>query len=236
MHHLGDLNKEAQLREFSRTHKNQKMLKPNPQRSRYYRAERHRVGMKEPADSHSETDRQQSNQLSAVVDPFQFHRAEQCRDEGFDDQELDHGLVSEQKKPRFPGYKIPVWDLRLDQSKKGTNGFENTVGDAPRILPRTVLSPTIQLTGSKPQKTTVTSSFDELLVSTTGEEDSEGEMELAMLAVQRQRRMLEIADAKDREREYELRKLKLQKAQERKRARGEDGYDTESTAKRQKRW
>ena len=78
--HLGDLNKETELREFSRCHKNQNQLKPNPKTERHYRA-----------------DGEESNEEE------QAHYT----DEHDDGQISDDDMVQAPKKPKF---KLPKWD------------------------------------------------------------------------------------------------------------------------------
>ena len=78
--HLGDLNKETELREFSRCHKNQNQLKSNPKTERHYRA-----------------DKEESNEEE------QTHYG----DEHDDGQIFDNDMVQAPKKPKF---KLPVWD------------------------------------------------------------------------------------------------------------------------------
>ena len=78
--HLGDLNKETELREFSRCHKNQNQLKPNPKTERHYR-----------------TDGEGSNEEEQVHN----------KDEHDDGQTSDDDMVQAPKKPKF---KLPIWD------------------------------------------------------------------------------------------------------------------------------
>ena len=78
--HLGDLNKETELREFSRCHKNQNQLKPNPKTERHYRADRE--GSNEDEQTH-------------------------YGDEHDDGQSSDDDMVQAPKRPKF---KLPVWN------------------------------------------------------------------------------------------------------------------------------
>ena len=78
--HLGDLNKETELREFSRCHKNQNQLKPNPKTERHYRA-----------DGEGSDEEEQAH----------------YGDEHDDGQISDDDVVQAPKKPNF---KLPVWD------------------------------------------------------------------------------------------------------------------------------
>ena len=78
--HLGDLNKETELREFSRCHKNQNQQKPNPKTERHYLA-----------------DGEESNEEE------QAHYT----DEHDDGQISDDDMVQAPKKPKF---KLPKWD------------------------------------------------------------------------------------------------------------------------------
>ena len=78
--HLGDLDKETELREFSRCHKNQNQLKPNPKTERHYRADRE--GSNEEEQTH-------------------------YKDEHDDGQSSDDDMVQAPKRPKF---KLPVWN------------------------------------------------------------------------------------------------------------------------------
>ena len=78
--HLGDLNKESELREFSRCHKNQNQLNPNPKTERYYRVDKE--GSNEEGQTH-------------------------YRDEHDDGQTSDDDMAQAPNKPKF---KLPVWD------------------------------------------------------------------------------------------------------------------------------
>ena len=211
--HLGDLSKEVQLREFSRTHKNQNQLKQNPRTERRYRT-----------NGDDSKGGEQSDDGDCAI-----NRRQGGQNEFKNDQNFDHDMVQPHDKPRHRRFKIPVWN----QSNK------DELEDTPGISPRTVFSPATQQTHSQLQMTAASLGSAPIsgLKSMTSEDDSEGEIELALIAAQRERRMLEIEDAKDKERECKLRKLKLHKANE-KRAREEgddaDGYGAHSKSKRQR--
>ena len=218
--HLGDLSKEAEMREYSRTHRNQNQLKPNPKTVRYYRAE------VEEDDSHSEPSHPQTHQPSTLVSPYEARWTKRDRDELDDGQSLNHDIVHAHKKPRL---NIPERNVGQDVYKAGTPG----------ISPCTPL--TSQSRRTRSQLITVSPSHDARSASSNGapstvsEDESEGEIELEILAAQRRRRALEIRDAKDREKECKLRKLKFQKANRKKRAKDEDDDDGDETDSREKR-
>ena len=200
--HLGDLNKEAELREFSRCHKNQNQLKPNPKTERYYRIDRE--GSNEEEQTH-------------------------YRDEHDDGQTSDDDMVHAPKKPKF---KLPVWD----------EDRENCPAYTPEVSPRTMLDSKPQRTYQKLQVPAATAPMNARFTPITHlqltrfEDDSEGEIELEIIAAQRRRRLLEIEDAKDREKECRLRKLKLQEASKRMRSRegGDDELRTDAREKRRR--
>ena len=214
--HLGDLSKEAELREFSRCHRNQNQLKHNPKTERHYRADGDETPEQEPQ--------------------YQAHGTKRNLDERDEGQTIDHDMAQAHKKPRHGGLalKIPVWSD--DQGQE-----IGTVG-TPGISPRTTLTPKSGGTHPQLQRTGTSLAQDGRSGSVSGirlaawEDESEGEMELEILAAQRRRRLLEIEDAKDREKECRIRKLKLQEAIQKKRARegGDDGYVSDSGRKRQR--
>ena len=234
--HLGDLSKEAELREFSRTHRNQNQLKRNPRTGRHYRADGDEIQEEGQSDHrHTENGRQPKHQPPAVVSPYQAHSTKRNRNECDDGQNLDDEIAQAYKKPRQPGpiLKTPVWnDHHQDRRRTGTPG----------ISPRTTQNSNSQWTHL--EMTTTSPIQDGRFASISGlgsmtpEDESEGEMELAILAAQRRRRLLEIENEKDQEREYRLRRLKLQKVNKKKRNREEgdyeDKYDAESKGKRQR--
>ncbi|CAF9928603.1 hypothetical protein IMSHALPRED_007697 [Imshaugia aleurites] len=217
--HLGDLSKESELRDYSRAHRNQNQLKPNPKTGRIYR-EGERDG------SHSGSNRPPTRQLPTVARPA----TKRDRDEVDSGPTLDHDIVQAHKKPRL---KTPEWNAGRESHQAGT----------PAISPCTTLthksgraSPQLRMTAMSPSQDAQSAPLDSP-ASTVTEDESEGEIELEFLAAQRRRRALEIKDAKDKEKECKLRKLKLQKANEQKRARDEGndyGDGTDSKGKRQK--
>ncbi len=245
--HLGDLNKEVEMREYSRTHKNQNQLKPNPMTGRQYRTEVNEMTEDEQlGHGRPQINRQPTHQPPATVNPDQAYGTNRNSNERSDGQSLDYEIVQAHRKLRPRDFKIPVWNW--NQSTKVGLGTEVAVG-TPGISPRTTITPRPQQTRSQLHTTATNPPQDgpdgpdgPAAASGQGlslsEELSEGEMELAMLAAQRRRRLLEIEDAKDKERECRLKKLKLQKAIEKKRAREErdddDGNVTDSQAKRQR--
>ena len=200
--HLGDLNKETELREFSRCHKNQNQLKHNPKTERHYRA-----------------DGEESNEEE------QGH----YRDEHDDGQISDHDMVQAPKKPKFT---LPKWDG--DQ--------KNYPACTPEVSPRTMLTPKPQWTHQKLQATAASPRMNgrftpvNYLQLTRSDDESEGEIDLEIIAAQRRRRLLEIEDAKDREKECRLRKLKLQEGSKKKRSRegGDDECRTDAREKRRR--
>ena len=239
--HLGDLSKEAELREYSRTHRNQNQLKSNPKAARCYRGDEIE-GEEESGSSHSEpscppavgnsyqahwtkrTRDEVEDDQTPNQDIAQPHR-KRVRDEVEDDQTPNQDIAQPHKKPRHHGPHLSIPEWNLDQSRKIGFGVEGTVDTVdfdgqtvgmaftPEISPRTTLT------------------------STMSEGESEEDLELKMLAAQRRRRALEIEDAKDQEKECRLRKLKLQKSDGKKRARDdgdEEGDATDSRAKRQR--
>lgn len=224
--HLGDLSKEAELREFSRCHRNQNQLKPNPKTGRHYRADGDAIREEEQSDdSHSESDLQQTHQMQ-----YQVHGTKRNRDEHDDAQTLGHDIVPAHKKPML---EMPTWRDNEEIYPAGTPGTP----------PRATLTPKSGGRHSQLQMTAASLSQDGRSASISGhgltawEDESEGEMELEILAAQRRRRLLEIEDAKDREKECRLKKLKLQEGKQKKRARegGEDDvYVTDSKEKRQR--
>lgn len=227
--HLGDLSKEAELREFSRCHRNQNKLKPNPKTERHYRADGDAVREEEQSDesddSRSESDLQQTHQGQ-----YQAHGTKRNRDERDDAQTLGHDIVPAHKKPML---KMSIWKGNEESYPAGTLG----------TFPRATLTPKsrgmhsqLQMTASSlPQDGRCASIGG--LESTALEDESEGEIELKILAAQRRRRRLEIEDTKDSEKECRLKKIKLQEAKQKKRARegGDSGlYVTDSKEKRQR--
>ena len=150
----------------------------------------------------------------------QAHGTKRNRDERDDGKCLGDDCTYALKKPKL---RIPVW---------GKNPGVYPIG-TPEVSPRTILAPKpqrtrreLQMTGTSPPQGGQSASVRGLL-STKSEEESEGEMDLKILAAQRRRRLLEIEDAKDREKECKLRKLRLQEACKKKRCREggeEDGY------------
>ncbi len=251
--HLGDLSKEAELREYSRSHKNQNQLKPNPKTVREYRGEEIEEE-EEPDHSHSETSHPERHQSPAVGSSYQVQRTKRVREEVEDDQTPNHGIAQAHKKRRHhdPHLEIPEWNLDQSRSASGTgSGIERTVDsngqnvrmpNAPGRSPRTTLTgrthSQLQMTATSPPQDDRSASINGLR-SMMLEDESEEDFELKMLAAQRRRRALEIEDVKDQEKEYMLRKLKLQKAGNNKRARDEgdddgDGDWTDSRGKRQR--
>ena len=242
--HVGDLSREFELREYSRSHRNQNQLKPNPKTGRYYREIEEE---EQPGYSHSVSSRPQTHQ---PLSPNQYG------DEPDNGQTLDQDTVEAANEPRHPGLQltIPQWDL--DQSnavESGSEGFQymmdldNDYHDqdvckaVTPISPRTTLPPKswrkgsqLQTTATGPPQEGCPTSIDGLSW-TISEDESEAEIELEMLAAQRRRRALEIEDAKDKEEECRLRKLKLQKANGKRRARGEGGDDGDRSDSRGKR-
>ena len=237
--HMGDLSKEAELREFSRMHRNQNQLKQNPQTERYYRTDEEirqkgQLGHDKPNDH-------QARRPPALFSPHQVHRTKRKREERDNGQTLEHDMVHVHKKQRHLGFKRPVWSLNQAHNAglDTRTGSENTV-NPPVISPRTMLTLRSQWTPSQLQMQSTNSSQDGRsasmigLRSTTSEDESEGEIELAILAAQRRRRELEMEVAKDKEEEYRLRKRKLQRTNERKRVK-EEGDDDEYETVRSKR-
>lgn len=226
--HLGDLSKEAELREFSRCHRNQNQLKTNPKTGRHYRADGDAIREDEQSDesddSRSESDPRQTYQVQC-----QAHGIKRNRDELDDVQTLGHDIVPAHKKPTL---KMPIWK----------DNEESYPAGAPGMSPRGTLTPQSRGRHSQVQLTATTLPQDggcasmSGLESTAWEDESEGEMELEILAAQRRRRLLEIEDAKDREKECRLKKLKLQEAKQKKRARegDDDFYVNGSKEKRQR--
>ncbi|KAL9136870.1 MAG: hypothetical protein Q9175_001919 [Cornicularia normoerica] len=231
--HLGDLSKEAKLRTFSRAHRNQNQLKPNPKSRRHYRFDEIE-GEEQPDNSHFGPVRARTHQPSAIVSS---HGTRRNRDEGDDGQTLDQDIVQAHKRPRH-GLELKIPDWNLDQSS-GVE-FENMVDfDAdhhgqdvcmtgtPGASPRTTLTPKSRRTPSQLQMITTSRPQDGRFTtingvrSTISEDESEGKIELEILAARKKRRTLEIEEAKDNEKECRLRKLKLQKAIGMKRAREE---------------
>ena len=217
--HLGDLSKEAELREYSRTHRNQNQLKSNPKARRYYRGDEIEEG-EQSDDSHSEP-----SCPPAIGSPYQAHGTKRIRDEVEDDQTRNQDIAQPHKKSKHHGPHLSIPEWNSDQSRKIGIRVEGTV-DAVDSDGRNV---GVAMTPEISPRTTLT--------STISEGEREEDLELEMLAAQRRRRALEIEDAKDQEKECRLRKLKLQRADEKKRARDEgseedDGID--SRAKRQR--
>lgn len=254
--HLFDLSKEAELREFSRRHRNQNQLKPNPKTGRSYRADFVDVieEDEQPDCSQSEPSLPQTHQPSAVSSPHQAHGTKRNRDELDHGQSLGQDIVQAHKKSRRQGpeLKIPEWNL--DRSRRvgfGIEGFEGTVdgkyhnqdicmADTPGTSPRTTLAPRSRRTHSQLQTTTTSPPQDGRSASINGqpsmtsEDESEGEIDLKVLAAQRRTRSLEIEDAKDKEKKCRFKKLKLQKANKEKRARDEGDDDKDWTDRREK--
>ena len=238
--HLGDLGKEAELREFSRTHRNQNQLKEHPKTERCYRndddiRQKQQLGHYEPSE-------RQEHRLPASVSPHLVHGTKRMREERDDSQNLERDMVHVHKKQRHLGFKMPVWNLNQFH-KPGLDtraGAEDTV-DLPSISPRIVLTSQSQRTPLQLQRNSRSPTQDGRsatmigLRSSTLEDESEGEIELAILAAQRRRKELEMEVAKDREEECRLRKLKLQRTNEKKRAR-EEGHDEEYDTIRGKRY
>ena len=225
--HLGDLKKEAEMRQYSRRHKNQNQLKPDPKTERWYRAD----DEVEEEEQHSEPSRPQTHQ-SAVVGPHQAHGTKRHRDEREDGQTCDQDIPQTQKKPRHhgPELKIKIPEYQLRRAEPGIDGDHEDVcmATTSRISPRTTLTPK-----SRPLHNSRSASSHGL-PSTISEDQSDDAIELEILAAQRRRRALEIEDAKDKEKEL---KLKLQKADKLKRARDEgveDGDRSESKGKRRR--
>ena len=227
--HLGDLGKEAELREFSRSHRNQNQLKLNPKTGRHYRVDGDKIKEKEQSGySRPETNHQQTNEPPAVVSAYQARGKKRSRDEHCDGQTLKHDIVQTHKKARRHGpiLNMPIWN--------DNQGQDFCPAGTPGISPRTTLAPNLQRTHSQLQTTATSLRQDGRSVSITGlqwttwEDESEGEIELAILAAQRRRRLLEIEDAKDNEKECRLRKLKLQEASKKKRSREEEDDETDS--------
>ena len=99
--HVGDLSKEVELRDFSRSHRNQNQLKPNPKTVRYYRD----IEEEEPPNyRHSTPSRPQT---------YQPHSRNQYGNEPANDQTLDQVTVEAANEPRHHGLQltIPQWDL-----------------------------------------------------------------------------------------------------------------------------
>lgn len=240
MRHLGDLSKEAELREFSRSHRNQNQLKLNPKTGRRYRVDGDEINEQEQSGySRPETNHQQTHEPPAVVSSYQARGTKRSRDGPCDSQTLNHDIVQTYKKARYHGpiLNTPIWNDNQGQNfcSAGTPG----------ISPHTTLAPKFQRTPSQVQTTSTSPQQDGQSASipglrlTTSEDESEGEIELAILAAQRRRRLLEIEDAKDNEKECRLRKLKLQEASQKKRSRREEDDDddrreTDSRGKRQR--
>lgn len=211
--HLGDLKKEAEMRQYSRRHRNQNRLKPDPKTERWYRADDE---AEEEEQQHLEPSRSQRHQPPAVIGPHQAHGTKRDRDEPEDGQTLDQDIPQAHKKPRHHGseLKIKIPEYHPRRAEREIDDFENPMevdGDrkdacmatTSGISPRTTLTPKsrlLQNRGSTPIHG---------LPSTISEDQSNDAIELEILAAQRRRRVLEIDDAKDKEKEL---KLKLQKA------------------------
>ena len=239
--HLGDLSKEAELRQYSRSHKNQNQLKPNPKTERWFRA----GDETEEDEQHSEPSRP----------PYQAHGTKRRRNKPEDGQILDPDFSQAQKRRRQhgPELKIRIPEYHSRRAEVGIDGFEDPMdvdGDhedvciatTSGISPRKTLTPKFQRTHSQLHITATSPLRDSRstsmygLPSTISEDQSDDEIELEILAAQRKRRALEIEDAKDKEKEL---KLKLQKADKKKRARDEgveggDGHGADSKGKRQR--
>ena len=250
--HLGDLSKEAELRKYSRSHKNQNQLKSNPRNERIYRANGDETEEeKQTGRNHSERICLSTHQRPAELKPEQVHERKRNRGEGDDDLIRDHGIAQVYKKPKH-GVDLITPGLNVDGSSgpwSRIDEFENTVdlgGDeygmgicvagTPRISPLTTLphksqKPQLQLqiTTTDPPQDGRSAATDGLS-STIAEDESEGEIELKILAAQRRKRALEIEDAKDSLEEIRLRKFRLEK-----RAReGRDGDKDGSGSKRKR--
>ena len=232
--HFGDLSKEAELRQYSRTHKNQNQLKPDPKTQRWYRADD-----AEEEEQQSEPSRPQMHQ-PAVVSLHQAQGTKRHRDEPEDGQTLDQDIPQAQKRLRHhdPGLRITIPKYQSRRAELGVHGFvdppriDNDHQDVrmaatPEISPRTTRTP-------KPRPVQ-NDRFATVhgLPSTISEDEGNDEIELEILAAQRRRRALEIEDAKDKEKEL---KLKLQKAERIKRARDEGVEDGDGKGKRQRVW
>ena len=237
--HMGDLSKEAELREFSRTHRNQNQLKQNPKTERCYRNDDDDIRQKEQL-GHYEPSEWQAHQLPALASPHLVHGTKRMREEHDNNQNLERDMVHVQKKQRHSGFKMPV--RNLNQFNKA--GLENRAGaedtvDSHDISPRTMLNPQSQGTPLQLQIQSRSPTQDGRSVTMIGlrpstlEDESEGEIELAILAAQRRRKELEMEVAKDKEEECRLRKLKLQRTNEKKRAM-EEGHDEEYGGKRKR--
>lgn len=235
--HLGDLKKEAKMRQYSRRHKNQNQLKTDPKTERWYRAD----DEAEEEEQHSEPSRPQRHQPPAVIGPNQAHGTKRDRDEPEGGQTLDQDIAQAHKKPRHHGselkIKIPEYDPR--RAERGIEIFEDPMdvfGDHEDVCMATTtgISPwTTPTPKSRPlQNSRSTPIYG--LPSTISEDQSDHAIELELLAAQRRRRALEIEDAKEKEKEL---KLKLQKADRMKRARDEvfeDGDGANSKGKRRR--
>lgn len=248
--HLGDLSKEAELREYSRSHRNQNQLKPNPKTGRRYRANGQSIGEEEePNDSNSEPTRPRTHQPPAVVSPHQAHGTKRNRDESEDGQNHDADLIPASKKPRSgPDFKTPEWDL--DQSRKvgyGNQQFENTMdfddedvcmAGTPGMSPRTTITPKSRRTRSQLSMRTTSLSRNCRSIttdrrwSTSSEDESEREIRMELLAAQKRRRALEIENVKATEDALEF---KLEMIKKKKRAREEEDNDGDGPGSRVKR-
>ena len=252
--HLGDLSKEAELREYSRSHKNQNQLKFNPKTEREYRGGEIEE-QEEPDHSHSETSHPKRHQSPALGSSYEVQSTKRVKEEVEDGQTPNHGIAQAHKKRRHHGPHLKIVESNLDQSRRSAfgigSGIERTVdsnGQNVRMPITPATSPRTTLTGrthSQLRMTATSPPQDERSASINGlrsmmlDDESEEDFELKMLAAQRRRRALEIEDVKDQEKEYMLRKLKLQKAGEKKRARDEGDDDgegdwTDSRGKRQR--
>ena len=229
--HMGDLSKEAEMREFSRMHRNQNQLKQNPKTVRDYRTDEE-IRQNEQLGHNGPND-QQAHQAPTLVSPYQVYGTKRKCEERDNSLTLAHDMVHVHKEQSRLDFKTPVWNLNQPH-KAGLDTrseSEDTV-DSPGISPRTIL--TFQSQRTQRQKSAMNFTQDGGsgsiigLRSATSEDESEEEIELAILAAQRRRRELEIEVTKDQEKECRLRKLRLQRTNEKKRLREEgddDGYD-----------
>lgn len=216
--HLGDLSKEAELREYSRTHKNQNQLKPT-KTGRCYRADGEEIEEEEqPGSSRSEPGRPQTHEPPAAVSPYQGHGTKRNRGESAENESL---VQANKKRRPGPEFKTPEWNphpsSRDGVGKQEFGGLVDFDGE--------------MTTTSPPQSGRSTSTNRRQ--STPSEDESEGEIKLALLAAQKRRRALEIENMKATE---DALGVKLEKMNKKKRARekGEDDGDG-SCSRREKR-
>lgn len=248
--HLGDLSKEAELREYSRSHKNQHQIKPKNKTGRSYRADGQKIeGEDQPNHSNSEPIRPRTYQPPAVVSPYQAQGTKRSRDESEDNRNLDSDIVPPNKKPRYgPEFKTPKWNS--DESSRvgfGNQQLEDTADfddedvcmpGTPGMSPRTTITSKSQRTRSKASMTNTNLRQDSRSTSTSSrrstssEDERERGIRLELLAAQTRRRALEIENMKATEDALEF---KLAMINKKKRAREEGDDDGDRPGSRGKR-